>query len=229
MHSWNTYIDGYCERLEPGFWSEPLNAVTNLAFIIAAFVAARWLGGGRHAQTRVLVAILAAIGVGSFLFHTFATRWAAMSDVVPIAMFVLYFLYLSNRYFLGLNVVPAFLATLLFFPYAPAATYGVAWVFPFIGGSAAYVSIALLIFIYAVLLARKMPDVSRGLLLGGCLLMVSIGFRIADGRICDSFPQGTHMFWHIINAVMLAWMIQVIRKTLDGNMAGRAGEHSSTS
>jgi hypothetical protein len=25
-------IDAYCERLGPGLWAEPLNALTNLAF-----------------------------------------------------------------------------------------------------------------------------------------------------------------------------------------------------
>ena len=29
-------MDLYCERLDPGFWAEPLNAVTNLSFILAA-------------------------------------------------------------------------------------------------------------------------------------------------------------------------------------------------
>lgn len=32
----------YCERAQdPSFWAEPLNAVSNAAFLIAAFVAAR--------------------------------------------------------------------------------------------------------------------------------------------------------------------------------------------
>ena len=29
-------IDGYCERTGPEYWSEPVNAVTNAAFLIAA-------------------------------------------------------------------------------------------------------------------------------------------------------------------------------------------------
>ena len=34
-----SYIDIYCERVGPEFWSEPVNAVTNGAFIIAGIVA----------------------------------------------------------------------------------------------------------------------------------------------------------------------------------------------
>ncbi len=35
---WFEQIDGYCERTDFTYWSEPLNAVTNVAFIIAALL-----------------------------------------------------------------------------------------------------------------------------------------------------------------------------------------------
>ena len=31
-------IDGYCERVDPSYWAEPVNAVTNLAFVLAALI-----------------------------------------------------------------------------------------------------------------------------------------------------------------------------------------------
>ena len=36
--AWSRIVDGYCERAgtDPNFWGEPLNAVTNIAFILAA-------------------------------------------------------------------------------------------------------------------------------------------------------------------------------------------------
>ncbi len=219
----NSYIDGYCERLEPGFWAEPLNAVTNLAFIIAAIVVGRSLGRNGPVQAWVLVAIMTMIGTGSFLFHTFATRWAMLTDVIPIAAFVLYFLYLANRYFLGMRVIWALLATLLFFPYAPAAAYLIDALIPIAGDSSGYGAIALLIFIYAAVLWRGKPDVARGLLIGGVLLTISIGFRVADHLVCDAFPVGTHIFWHMLNACMLGWMIHVIRNELEGRY-GDAGQ-----
>jgi hypothetical protein len=39
------YVDGYCERVAPGLWGEPLNAVSNIAFLVAAV--AVWLAA-RH-------------------------------------------------------------------------------------------------------------------------------------------------------------------------------------
>ena len=33
---WTRQIDSYCERLGPDYWAEPVNALTNLAFVLAA-------------------------------------------------------------------------------------------------------------------------------------------------------------------------------------------------
>ena len=40
---------------------------------------------------RVLILLIAAVGLGSFAFHTIATRWAALLDIGFIAVFVLAF------------------------------------------------------------------------------------------------------------------------------------------
>ena len=78
-------IDGYCERLDATYWAEPGNAVTNAAFVLAAIW--MWRRSGGVPLARALAAILFAIGVGSYLFHTHAQVWAAIADVVPIALF----------------------------------------------------------------------------------------------------------------------------------------------
>ena len=33
---WFRAVNGYCERTDASYWSEPLNALTNAAFLIAA-------------------------------------------------------------------------------------------------------------------------------------------------------------------------------------------------
>ena len=74
---WTQQIDGYCERVDFSFWAEPVNAVTNLAFLIAAFILWRRIKGQGMPLAMGLVVIMAVIGIGSFLFHTFATQWAS--------------------------------------------------------------------------------------------------------------------------------------------------------
>ena len=88
------YIDIYCERTGPEFWSEPVNAITNFAFIISALFIAKlirdqWHRGNRDVVWWIFCALIFIIGVGSWLFHTHATRWALLSDVIPIAIFIL--------------------------------------------------------------------------------------------------------------------------------------------
>ncbi len=61
---WFEQVDGYCERLGPGYWAEPVNAVTNAAFLIAAAVVWRQTAGLPLA--RALAIVLAVIGVGSY-------------------------------------------------------------------------------------------------------------------------------------------------------------------
>ncbi len=61
-------LDGYCERIDPSFWSEPVNAITNAAFLIAALY--MWRRSRSLPMAQALCVVLFAIGVGSFLFHT---------------------------------------------------------------------------------------------------------------------------------------------------------------
>jgi hypothetical protein len=214
---WTRAIDGYCERLGPHFWAEPVNAATNLAFLVAAAVMWPRVSG----IGRVLCGVLAVIGVGSFLFHTYAQAWAAMADVLPILVYVLVYIFAANRDFWGLRFWPALGVTALFFPYA-ALTVPLFSMIPGLGGSAAYAPVPLLIALYALALRRRAPALARGLMIGVGLLVLSLTFRTLDEALCPAWPMGTHFAWHLLNATMLGWMIEVWRRhTLAGASRAR--------
>ena len=85
--AWTEQIFNYCERgHNPAFWAEPFNAASNGAFVIvaaaAAIVWARQPTGARGLPEAALIGLTGLIGVGSFLFHTLATRWSTLADVV---------------------------------------------------------------------------------------------------------------------------------------------------
>lgn len=214
-------IDAYCERVDPAFWAEPVNAVTNLAFIVAALVMWRRVRGQGMVLAEILVWILAAIGVGSFLFHTRAQVWAAIADTAPILIFVLVYIHAANRHYWGLRRWPALGLTVLFFPFA-ALTVPLFRMIPGLGSSAGYAPVPVLIAIYAVLLWRRLPEVARGLGIGAALLVLSLTFRSFDLPLCSAMPLGTHFLWHLTNAVMLGWMIEVLWRHLV-----RAGRYRS--
>lgn len=199
-------IDGYCERLGPEYWAEPVNALTNLAFLVAAIV--MWRRAEGIGTARALCAVLFAIGLGSWLFHTHAQVWAAIADVAPIGIFILLYIYAINRHGWSLRPLSAGLLMMAFFPFA-ALTVPLWQLVPLYGMSAGYMPVPSLIVLYAILLSQRAPALSRGLWIGAGLLMVSLTARGLDMLLCAGWPLGTHFLWHLLNAVMLAWMIEI--------------------
>lgn len=210
---WTRAIDAYCERTGPEYWSEPVNAVTNAAFVVAAALLFWRTRDTRRPVQAVLIALLAAIGVGSYLFHTHAQPWAGLLDVAPIGLYILVYIYAANRDFWRLPVRSAVLVAACFVPYA-AVTVPLFAAVPFFEISAAYWPVPLLIALYAVALARRVPETATGLGIGAAILVTSLVFRSIDETLCASLPLGTHFMWHILNAIMLGWMIEVHRRHL---------------
>ena len=103
-------IFAYCERgLDPSFWAEPFNAITNLGFILGACYAAWDLSRRPKDEAKLfryaLILNVVLIGIGSFLFHTYATPRASAADVVPIGVFMLAFLGYALHAFAGVPLL----------------------------------------------------------------------------------------------------------------------------
>ena len=212
-------IDIYCERLDIGIWAEPINAVTNVAFILASIF--MWLRCKNLVEGRILSFLLFSIGCGSFLFHTFAQTWAAILDVAAILIFILTYIFIANRSFLAWSKMVSLIGVILFFPYQLLLANILSNI-QFFGSSVQYISVAILIFIYSGLLRKSEPNLSRGLLIGATILCLSIVFRIIDEPLCSILSVGTNFVWHILNAIMLSWMIEILRRhMLAGYSLGR--------
>lgn len=206
----STYIDIYCERVAPGLFNEPLNLISNLAFLISAAAVWKMTGDRRPPMVTALITTLAMIGIGSGLFHSFATAWASIADVLPIALFVLLYVFAATRDFLRLCAIGAWGAVILTLPWTWLVGMGVAKVLPLYASSSVYVAILLLIALYALIaLVAGERKVAGGLLIGSFLLGVSITFRAYDIPVCDALPIGVHYMWHLLNAIVLGWMIMV--------------------
>ena len=112
---WTAAIDLYCERTSASFWAEPANAWSNLAFPAAALwatAAARRKGGATRAYW-ALVVLAALIGVGSFLFHTFANVWSEYADTIPIWIFVAAAVFVAANRAAGLRQRPLIFGALV--------------------------------------------------------------------------------------------------------------------
>lgn len=206
---WFRAVDGYCERTGPDYWAEPVNALTNLAFLLAAAV--MWPRVRGMPTGQVLCTILALIGVGSWLFHTHANPLTGLLDVLPILAFILTYVLAATRDFLGARPVVAAGAALAFIPYAVVLT-PVFGALPFFQVSAFYWPVPVLIAAYALALRHRAPATARGLGIGAGILCLSLAARSVDEALCAAIPLGTHFLWHILNALMLGWMIEVWRR-----------------
>lgn len=226
--SWSDKIFAYCERAgDPAFWAEPVNAISNAAFVIAAVAAALLLRRTSHGGTRraeaALVGLTLIIGLGSFLFHTTATRWAAIADTAPIGLFMLgYFAYAVRR-LLAASWPTVALATAAFvaglygaesLPCDPALLPVTAALGrPCFNGSLGYVPALVALVAIGLLLAKAGHQAASGLLMAAAVFAVSLAFRTLDMELCavSEFlgrPRGTHAVWHLLNATVLYLLLR---------------------
>lgn len=208
---WTRPVDLYCERTDAAFWAEPVNALSNLAFIAAALYGlALWRrSGGRDRAVAVLAAIAGLVGLGSFLFHTVATPAAMLADVVPIALFIAMAFGVVLHRLAGLNGLAATVAAVAFTALSPILQrpFG-----PLLGSSAGYApALAALAVIGGWLWRQGVPGAGFLVAAAG-VFAVSIAFRMADGAFCDALPLGTHFAWHLLNGAVLALVIRAVAR-----------------
>ena len=194
-------IDLYCERIGAGLLAEPINALTNAAFFIAAW--ASWsLARRSHRLSTgiwVLLALSIAIGTGSALFHTFASGWARILDEVPILLFQLCYLWLYARRIMRLRTVFSAAAIAA---YMAAAFLGRQ--FPhLLNGSLVYAP-AMTLMLGLGLYHFLRHQVGRVLLLATAgIFLIALALRSVDEAACPYIPTGTHFLWHVLIAVVL--------------------------
>ncbi len=218
---WSAPVDLYCERTDASFWAEPANALTNAAFLVAAAAAFwRWRrAGSRDWPVLALIVTVVAVGIGSFAFHTVATRGAMLADVILIAIFIYGYLLLASIRFLRLSVS---ISIAIVVAYAVGAQALSSLAPPrVLNGSIGYLP-ALVAMIVVARAARG--EARRGLALAAMIFTVSLALRTIDLAACDTFPLGTHFLWHLCNATVL---YVLLRTAIREAGAGSAKSHAS--
>src|SRR5690606_37681801 len=195
------YIDVYCERTGPGLWAEPVNALTNAAFFLVAYLL--WRSVRRDAMLTpalaLLIGLVVAIAIGSSLFHTFATAWARVLDELPILVFQLVFLWVYARQVIGWQR-PA--AAVLVLAFLGAAIYGRQ--FPqLLNGSLIYAPSLAGLAALGVYHYRARQPARLQLGVAAAALFAAVALRTLDAAVCPNFPIGTHFLWHLLVALVI--------------------------
>lgn len=192
-------VDLYCERLDSSFWAEPINALTNIAFLLAA-----WLIWRRSHKLQIfsfdvqlLIALIASIGIGSGLFHTFATTWARIIDILPILLFQLSYLYFYLRRFTQIHFLSILGILTLYIILAIIARQYPA----ILNGSLIYTPVFVMLTILGIFHITTQKNEPYMLLAALGIFILSITFRTLDMLVCPYFPTGIHFMWHILNSI----------------------------
>lgn len=209
-----TPVDLYCERTGPGLWAEPANALTNVAFIAAGL----WgVWQVRRHKTGAFAEVLAwwvvAIGIGSTLFHTFASKGTIWADILPIAGFTLAYTLFNLRRFLGMDWGKAILVFVAFYAVAGLITYTVPdWLRQASNGTTGYLPPFLALAFFGAWVAATGNRAGWYNLTGSAIFVVSVICRMIDPLVCASFPLGTHFLWHVFNGLMLGVLLAAVAR-----------------
>lgn len=191
----------YCETYRDlAFIAEPINAITNIASLIAALLILIYL---RRRNIKAwdlytLVALLAFTGIGSFFWHAFRDPVALAFDALPGIMFFLLFLWvwatrLRNRWY-GYGILLA-LAIFQFLQF---------YLFPTSSGLTAAFRVHGVFVIIALILVTSTYSLRGQVALWalGTVGAYSIAAtaRTIDLMVCSVVPFGTHFLWHIFLA-----------------------------
>jgi hypothetical protein len=221
----------YCERgTSTTLLAEPFNAVSNVAFLLAALVGLQlvlWRPPEQRSADQFLLPVLVLfIGVGSLAFHLFANQGTQLADVVPIAVFMLVYVGFALNRFLG--VPPGFTVLLVIgFGAIVAMTgqvqcaEGGALVIgeaaqgakPCLNGSIFYLPALFALIVVGLMLKERGHKAAPWLLWAAAIFAVSITLRSLDLALCDKAliegrQVGTHFAWHVLNALALFLLLK---------------------
>ena len=213
MQQW----DEYCERVGFSLLAEPLNALSNWSFIIAAWAAyvLAKRTGTLTPGVKVLIALSTATGVGSMLWHTLANTWSLYLDVVPIVLFIVAFIWLYTRNVMkqGAPLAAAGIG---------AFVLGVVAVRPIgeaLHGAPSYLP-ALLVVLFGGLYHALAGKPSRFTLLAAAgTYFAALFFRTIDQELCHYMTIGTHWIWHL----MVGMVTYLSMRSLILSLAADAG------
>ena len=203
----------YCERAGDGFWAEPLNTVSTLAFVAAAWMAVRLLrglpsapGGERRWDLVLLAGSVFVVGVAGFLWHSLAVPWAELLDLGAMLVFLVLFLISFLSRIAGVGIFGTVVVLL-----------GVQWLMlqtgsrfsPTLmnGGVFFYPAVAVL-WVAALVATVRMRSGGMPFLVAAALFSVALVLRNIDLTLCLQWPAGTHFAWQLLVA---AAMYQLFR------------------
>ena len=185
----------YCEQLLH-MSIEPINAVTNITFILFALLAFNKLRKEPGILKFIFPSLLALIGVGSAWWHMGHTIGGDIADTLSILLFastasmILLYKLFETKTKVALAFVPLLILTLAVEQ------------LPHLNGSLSYVVLLGGIIAFGFLFVKKFPDSKILTIASVSTFVLAILFRSLDMELCSKIRIGTHFLWHVLVALL---------------------------
>jgi len=191
------YKDLYCERTSFGLWGEPANFISNIAFLIPAYIAYR-----RKSKFFTVLPLL--IAAASLFYHSFANELTYLIDVsCIISTIVFYYMFFFNS--IGIKKVWAVGGVLSYLVFLMMSLQALPLEYSYYG------VLPLMAAQLAMLFSKSRHMDCLKVLMGLGAFSFALVARFYDAAICESFPHGTHFLWHIFSALTLAALIPCLK------------------
>lgn len=201
----------YCERTEPGWFAEPLNTATGLAYFVASWQAWKQLDRGRWREQwdlHLLAGLIALVGLASLFWHASGIRWLFWVDAAALTAFAAAYwsvFLVRVPLFRGIGLAVAWaltaVALVFFFRLVPGAVPG---------STLTYLPLLFLLFVALVLAFRVDRRLARDLFFAGVIFGLALGARSLDPVLCTWVVVGTHWLWHLLTAGLLFVLVDGI-------------------
>ena len=177
-------VFNYCERTSITIFDEPVNTVSNLAFILCGL----YLIFKKKKKSSIFPYLIIFIGIGSFLYHLKPTPLFATLDVLAIVLFIFFYnYYLNKKVFLNSIIHSIFSSILLILV---SFYFGKLLMDTILATSSFYV-ILLIYMICMLIFLNKKPK--KSYFTGAIILFfISIFFRSLDQYTCKYLSFGSH-------------------------------------
>ena len=194
----------YCETLTGYVLSQPLNAISNVAFLIAAWFAYKCLQDRGAKRLYVLPILLAFVGISSAWWHITDSHLGDILDTFSIVVFAsVAVIILLTRISKSKPAIALSFVALLSLVFTTERSTA-------LNGSLPYVVLLVGLAIAGSIYIRKFPEAKVWLYSSLVTFFVAIVVRSTDIFLCPSIPFGTHFLWHILVAALGYQLIRLL-------------------
>lgn len=190
----------HCERQNTQSFFEPLNSISNAAFLISAYYAHKYIKENKIQDKNIqkLPYVIGLMGIGSFMFHSFRNQITNYADVIPIYFFIVFSIFIALQKLIKKKSLV----------YSLIVTFGIVQLgiyftlLNYLYGSINYIATLTTLLILAYAIYRKYGKVLlQPMIFFITIFGVALIFRNIDFIICPYFRIGTHYMWHILIAL----------------------------